>query len=344
MSEGRAKYQAMVDRSVARLKARRKKHGTLLTDRALMIEINRGCTAGCSTCFHLDTPRQTMGLELFKRVMAFADDHLFMAYLVGGEPTECLDMIVEMAAATPDLLVMLVTFGESLTPTRVRRMASSPNIFPVLSVDGIGDVNDRSRRPGSFARVGRAIDELNHQGVSFGISTVVSRINIDQVLAGDMADWVEDSGAALWDIIQYHPIGDNKSTHENLTLDLPQQAVLSSYRQELFARNPYGFAFLSADNPDRRCPRKLMILTDGKISYCAFGAWELGAIAATDDDRTIAARLQAHRGAWNAMATEGDGYCPLTHATKAFISFHERYGRLFQKATGLLDRAGDYHA
>ena len=163
--------------------------GRILTGRmpTLSIEITRECPLRCPGCYaydanHLLTAGTTLrsvsdfkGDELVERVLALVDEHrpLHLS-IVGGEP---LVRFRELNVLLPKLsrrgvAVQLVTSAVREIP---KEWAGIPDLYLVVSIDGLQPEHDARRKPATYERILRNI--AGH------------RITVHCTITGQTASW-----------------------------------------------------------------------------------------------------------------------------------------------------------
>jgi len=333
----------MIDRSVMRLK-KYSPAGFLIPEkrREMMIDVTMACNQGCPTCFARHS-NEHIQPALLNRLAEYVEKHMLSAVFLGGEPTLCLDLLMETAMAHPEVHFVLVTGGETLTPESVSRIFKAGNVYVVISLNGIGDINDLTRSPGSFSRVTNGIRLLREAGVSFGFNTVANKLNMKQLISGELAGFLDNAGACTWEILRYYPIGNHSTDYHKLMLTSEQLAQLKMYRSELSASNPYGFLFPIPEHDRRKCSRTFKIAIDGSITYCPFSIWSISRIGSGDSDETILSKFLLRNPEWLSLTKESPGFCPLYTNTAGFIRFHQQCGNLLCSPTGILDEESEIH-
>ena len=122
----------------------------------------------------------------------------------GGESLmiNCFDQIVKKASKN-GMHLKLVTNGQ-LIPQNVEILHYLDEI--TLSIDSIDDVVNKELGRGIKHRVNveNAIKIINHSSVRLNINTVVTKINLEQVV--EMKDAIEKWGVAQWRIFRFCPL------------------------------------------------------------------------------------------------------------------------------------------
>ena len=333
----RKHYREMVLHSARRLerlnRARPLKTGKA---REMILDVTMECDRGCNSCYARRSGR-AMDRQLLSRLVDYVGTNMLTGIFVGGEPLACLEMIVELTREKQDVHFVIVTNGETLDAGKVKTIRDAGNLYVILSLDGIDGINDDSRSPGSFRRIMNGIALLQEYRVSFGINTVATSCNLDQILSGELAAFIDRAGACTWEIFRYYPVGPASGHYARLMLSGPGHILLKRYRQGLAANNPYGFIYSFPENDKRRCQRAFKVNVDGTVTYCPFSAWWLSRIDPSDTDDEITGKFLSRQTQWTEMGKSAKGFCPLFTNTSGYIGFFETYGQLAFHPMGILD-------
>jgi len=141
----RGAYKELIRKSVHRLK---KNHTNYLFTnqgrRDMMIDVTVGCTKGCSTCFSVGSPG-VIEKRLLTRLVKYIEKYLLSGVFLGGEPTHCLDLLLEVASGISDVHFVIVTNGEYLTRGNVDAIHRAGNFYITVSLDGVRVVFENVR-------------------------------------------------------------------------------------------------------------------------------------------------------------------------------------------------------
>ena len=326
-----------------RIKSMKKRHYRLDQNDTLTVVINQGCRLGCSSCFRTPMAGRLMDAALFRRLADYASRHFHSLSITGGEPTEVMDLIVAAARKHPDLRMNVTTSGERFDDALIDCLHSSPNIFPVLSLNGIGESHDASRHPGSFEIIMRSLDNLRKRQIPYGVLTVINAANVALLLSDELVNFFDEIGACTLEFLQYYPIGTRDHARSGLALSSRETDESLRYREMLERRNTYGFLYRSSQPQKRRCQRALQVFCGGEVSYCPFSAWGFDRIEFDDTDDQIKSKLDSHLESWTGLTTASPAYCPLQSNTKGYIDFFSGFGHRLAEPTGILDEQSDTH-
>ncbi|MBI9036305.1 MAG: radical SAM protein, partial [Bacteroidales bacterium] len=258
--------------------------------------------------------------------------------ITGGEPTECLDLILEETKKKKDVFFALTTNAEHLSRDMLENIKRAGNMMLVISLDGIGSVHNQSRKEGSFDRILNSITLIKEYQIPFGFNTVANAFNLKQILNMDLGYFIHSIGGCSWEILRYYPIGSHADNFKMLMLNESEHMLLKAYREKLAQQNPFDFVFTSPENNIQKCNKSIHINPRGYFSYCPFSAWALGKIEVSDSAEMVARKILLKENAWSDLTQLTSGFCPLQDNLNKYIEFHELNGEVFLEATGILKR------
>ena len=132
----------------------------------------------------------------------------------------------------PDCYFQIITNGLFFDRETVQKLKAHGNVTPLVSLDGLGSFNDQRRGEGVYNKILDGLAELKRQKLLFGIATVVTAQNFENVLSDDYVRQIIDFGAQyLWFYV-FRPSGSNPS-HE---LALTQEQIIEVRRRILTLR------------------------------------------------------------------------------------------------------------
>ncbi len=139
--------------------------------------------------------------------------------LLGGEPF-LYPRLFELIGRHPECYFQIITNGQFFDVETVTRLRRLGNVSPLVSIDGLRRTNDDRRGEGTFETAIEGCRELRRQKLLYGVATVVTAENIDEVLTEEYVRRFIDLGAMyLWYYV-FRPVGNDPSPH--LCLDVRQ--------------------------------------------------------------------------------------------------------------------------
>ncbi|WP_461632526.1 radical SAM protein [Labilibaculum euxinus] len=334
-------FKSQLALNLKRIKLRKNKHFNIAWNDSLTLVIAQGCKNNCKSCCRTFSGNNNMDPLLFNHMLDYASKHFHSVSITGGEPMEHFALISKYAKNYPGLRINITTSGENLNHEIIESLKTIPNIFPLISLNGIEEVHDKSRYDGSFEKAYESILKLITNGIPFGIITVINQYNISQILSNELAEFVNSIGACTFELFQYYPIGNDESNLQDLMLSGKQIDEAVKFRNKLFLNNPYDFLFRAAQLPSKRCHREIQINVDGSISYCPFSVWGFEKVYASDSDEVILEKINRHLNKWNNLTSKSPSFCPLQCNTADYLGFFESNGNQHSPATGILDKTSN---
>ena len=334
-------FKTQTARNLQRIKSKKNKHFNIAWNDSLTLVIAQGCKNNCRSCSRTFAGNSRMDPQLFNHMLDYASRHFHSVSVTGGEPVEHFDVIAEYAKNYPDLRINITTSAESIDQEIIGSLKTTPNIFLLISLNGIGEIHDKSRYDGSFEKTYESIQKLITHRIPFGIITVINQSNIYQILSGELAEFVNKIGACTFELFQYYPIGNNESNFRKLMLQGKQIDEAIEYRNNLFANNPYDFLFKAAQLPSKRCHREVQINVDGSVSYCPFSIWGFEKVYTSDSEDMMLEKINRHLDKWNELTAKSPSFCPLQSNTADYIDFFEKNGNKHSASSGILDKTSN---
>lgn len=266
----------------------------------ICFEVTNRCNLDCLHCNKIinTQPVKDISVDLVDRVLTQAKPfNPRIVALTGGEPTVHKDF--ERLVATVDrhdIDYTIATNGQNFRETHKVLVRHASRLTGItLSLEGASaESNDKVRGAGSFDRVLEAMDLSRRHGIRFGLQTVVSTANVDEL--GAIVALAAAQGADQLNFILMRP--SPRNIEEGLLLDLEgaegveqrvaelKQATTSikvdmtlGYYSPwpLFACRPLGLALIHVDYK-------------GYLRFCPDVANYRGA-GVTEDDNDVVADL-----------------------------------------------------
>lgn len=158
------------------------------------------CCQGCYTSNALGG-NSAGRLELNYIVDQLQRMNVFHVVLVGkGEPfydDASKEAMFDVARRHPQMFFTVYSNGTNISIQDIRRLKTVPNLFPVLSIDGPEDINDRRRGPGVYRKVIETFGHMQLHGLLFGFISTVYVENRSSVLAPDFVSQMAALGCRL---------------------------------------------------------------------------------------------------------------------------------------------------
>lgn len=235
----------------------------------LTISPTKHCNLNCVGCYanSSKTDRDTLDYDTLSRVLKEKTEKWASHFTVisGGEPLTYRSKgktILDFYEEHNDNYYLMFTNGTLISERVAKRMGELGNITPAISVEGFEEQTDSRRGAGTYKRILKAMENLNEEGVPFGLSLTATRDNCEEVLSDEFLDFfIDEMGARYVWLFHYMPIG------RSFTLDMmvtPEQRV-KMYEKEQYILKDRGIFFADFWNSGP--------ISDGCISGARFGGY-----------------------------------------------------------------------
>lgn len=205
----------------------------------MLISPSMQCNLRCKGCYAADLLNQPkIPIEEVDRIVKEARDlGIYWIIVLGGEPFFYKEML-DIYAKYPDVMFSPFTNGTLIDEKVADKIRDLGNVIPMLSVEGEEEETDARRGKGAYKKVMHGMDLLNERGVLFGVSTAVTRLNIDSVLSDKFVDKLIAKGAKVNWYFLFMPCG-TKNPDYDLMLTPEQRVYLGERTHEIRKTKPY---------------------------------------------------------------------------------------------------------
>jgi len=214
----------------------------------MIISITSRCNLACAGCYMKQQRGHhapEMSPVLLRSVIAEAADlGVSVVVIAGGEPLLRKDEILSLAHTFPWILFPLFTNGLMIDNDSAREIASQKNIVPLISFEGFRHDTDSRRGSGVYDRLLSSCSALQKDGIFFGCSVTVTRVNIDRVTDEGFIRGMMEAGARVFTFVEYVPI---EPGTEDLVLTPGQQKALHARISALEKQFPALFIGFPGD-------------------------------------------------------------------------------------------------
>ncbi len=176
--------------------------------RFCILSVTWECNLTCTGCYARNYDRGSeMSLDTIRRVLGEAIDlGSYIFVIVGGEPL-MVDGLIETLASLTGGLFFLFTNGTLMDESHAAALGSAPNVFPIFSTEGADEHTDERRGAGVGEKIRNAMALLKRNEIAFGVSTMVSPANLDEVTSRKWFDHIWDLGVRFAFLIDYVSCG-----------------------------------------------------------------------------------------------------------------------------------------
>ncbi len=150
----------------------------------LSMDLGYACNLKCKNCYarSLEGVIDPQLRENVEKDMLELGIHTLVVF--GGEPfhPSTRDQLFTGASDNPNIEYIVCTNGTYLSqPEVISQVKERKNILPVVSLDGLAELNDLLRGKGTFRKICSALESLQEERIFYGISTVVTKENVKEV-------------------------------------------------------------------------------------------------------------------------------------------------------------------
>ncbi|BAH08357.1 radical SAM protein [Clostridium kluyveri] len=204
----------------------------------ILISPSMRCNLKCRGCYAAsyskndDIPEK----EVDRIIKEARDLGIYFFVILGGEPF-INDYMMNIYKKYSDCMFVPFSNGTLFNEKLADKIKELGNVLPMFSVEGFEEETDRRRGKGVFNLVMNAMKLLKDRGVLFGISTAVSRYNINKVTSDEFIDMLIEKGAKMGWYFIFMPVG--KEPDVNLMLTPEQRIYLGERIREMRNTKPY---------------------------------------------------------------------------------------------------------
>jgi len=170
----------------------------------IMFSVTWRCNLKCAGCYAAHySSRGDLGIDKITGVINECMELGTSVFvIVGGEPLMVKDIIRQLGRFREGLF-FLFTNGVLMDEDKVMLLKNTPNILPIISIDGDKLTNDERRGRGMDDIINKSLDMFHRHRLPFGFSTVVNHKNLHLVTSRGWLTSLRMKGAVLGLMIDY---------------------------------------------------------------------------------------------------------------------------------------------
>jgi MoaA/NifB/PqqE/SkfB family radical SAM enzyme len=174
----------------------------------LFFALTNACNLRCRGCWiESQGSPDSLSLEQVERAIAVAaENKAFFHTLLGGEPF-LYPPLWEIIERHPECYFQIITNGQFMDEETVERIRTLGNVTPLISIDGLQERNDARRGAGTFEEAIAGCRRLQSRKILYGVATVVTGENMEEVLTESFVRRFIDLGAMYLWFYAYRPVG-----------------------------------------------------------------------------------------------------------------------------------------
>lgn len=205
----------------------------------MLISPSMRCPLHCKGCYASSfSKKDDIPPEEVDRIIGEARAlGIYYIIILGGEPF-FNDYLLDIYEKYDDVMFTPFTSGLLLNDKIADRLKKCGNVIPMLSIEGFEEDTDSRRGKGTYKKVLKAMDLLHERGILFGVSSAVTRTNINTVLSDEFTDMLIEKGSKMSWYFLFMPVnGDDKDFDMMLTGE--QRDFLGKRSREIRGSKPY---------------------------------------------------------------------------------------------------------
>lgn len=205
----------------------------------MLLSPSMRCPLHCKGCYASSfSKKDDIPPEEVDRIIGEARDlGIYYIIILGGEPF-FNDYLLDIYEKYDDIMFTPFTSGLLLNERIADRIKKCGNVIPMLSIEGFENDTDARRGKGTYQKVLKAMDMLHKRGILFGVSSAVTRTNINTVLSDEFTDMLIKKGSKMSWYFLFMPVnGDDEDF--NMMLTAKQRDYLGRRCREIRANKPY---------------------------------------------------------------------------------------------------------
>lgn len=198
----------------------------------LIASIASTCNLHCKGCYARENKScsdEQKGNQLtageWERIFREAlDVGISFILLAGGEPLLRQD-VIESAAKYPNIIFPIFTNGILIETAYLKLFDKNRNLLPIISLEGDESFTDERRGVGVYQTLVTIMEQMNKQGIFFGVSITVTKENIHKILSKDFLMELRMKGCKIVFYVEYVPVN-------SLTIDLAPTDTERAYMDQ----------------------------------------------------------------------------------------------------------------
>ncbi len=288
----------------------------LMIPPVMILSVTNHCNLQCRGCYaskRMKEGAEELTLERVEQLFGEASDlGIGVIMIAGGEPLMRPE-ILWAASNYPEIIFPVFTNGTLLNHGSISYFKQTPNLIPILSMEGNRTYTDQRRGEGIHARVMKAMDQLKRTRRLFGLSLTLTRDNFEQLTHPGWLRSHYDRGCKLFFLVEYVP---QSEQDVHLCLSENQKAVLQGRLDVLRKELPALFVNLPGDESRYggclAAGRGFVhISADGRLEACPFAPYSDTSIRDLPLRQALKSKFLGRIRESHHLLTEARGGCSL---------------------------------
>jgi len=239
----------------------------------MILSVTKKCNLNCKGCYdkaHNRTGSDMSTEALDKLLHEAASLGTGVIITAGGEPFMRPDLI-DIMKQHSNLFFVIFTNGLMLDSKELIKKLKSPNIYPVISIEGNVHMTDARRGSGIHAKTGASMELMKKANKQFGLSVTVTIENLNEVLSAKFLEECRYRGASSLFFIDYVPF---VAGTKNLELSEKQRVDMLRWLDTHKRKDLLSVAFPGDEQQFGGCLAAgrgfIHIAADGSVEPCPF--------------------------------------------------------------------------
>ena len=173
---------------------------------ACVFSVTWKCNLNCIGCYakHYPTEKQLNIKEIEDVLQQSNELGIYIFIVVGGEPLT-VPGIIPLLAKYKNAMFFVFTNGTHINNDNILQLKKANNIIPIISTEGTKAFVDQRRGEGMGTQVSNALLLFKKHKVVFGFSSMITHVNLNDVLNMEWLHSLWSYGAKFGFIIDYIP-------------------------------------------------------------------------------------------------------------------------------------------
>ena len=242
--------------------------------KTVVLSVTSKCNLSCRGCYAINNSHENhLDTNEIQRIINEATrlgSYFFV--ITGGEPL-MVPGLIPLLAKNKNALFILITNGTLFNEKTISQLKMSWNILPVISVDGDQNHIEYRRSPGTWENIQSAMSLFRFHHIAFGVSIMLTRLNIRNVLDLDWLNSIWKQGARFGFLLDYLPF--DHSHIQSYELDREDLLLKRTLLENLRSKSPLPlFMFPEGDYCKSNCyflrDHLIHINASGMVEPCPF--------------------------------------------------------------------------
>lgn len=242
--------------------------------KTVILSVTQKCNLSCRGCYAINNSHgnqlDTREIQRIIKEATRLGSYFFV--ITGGEPL-MVPGLISILTKNKSALFILITNGTLVNERTVLQLKESWNILPVISVDGDRNDVEYRRNSHTWLKIQSALSLFRSHHIAFGVSIMLTRLNIRNVLKFDWLNSIWKKGARFGFLLDYLPF--DHSHTQSYELNKEDLLLKRNLLAKLKFKSPLPlFMFPEGDHCNSNCyflrDQLIHINASGMVEPCPF--------------------------------------------------------------------------